>query len=959
MQSSYSNTPVSDSNVQDSPLAGFNPSLLERMNVDSSGPFQPPSDQNPPQEQNSTSHTRLRSNLSQPLIVGFERGRSTKPFVTQHGASLGFTVNSSPSEPLSNIKFSQPPDEIRASVVPDLRYPNSTVAGCTVHPQPAFVDRDASHTSQSPISRNLLPVSANSAPRFETADGTSDNSTVSLPSASSQHNGATFATEPEKVRRALENLFRLASVREERMSKQREIFDLRSGELSTFGAEASRAIQELQDKTEFLKQQAEEMRAQAEQTLQEASKMRDMADRLIASAGTIGVDTLGAKNHVGRQVERVGQLAQLAQNGFNTLTALRGPEKEKIALVQAEIAAQDLAERARRQQELQQQLERRKIEEQERKEAAKRAEEEQARKKAKEIEAARKRSFDMRRAEVMAEKRRAAEAQAQLIQAESERRIAYAPTPGSGSAVRGSNAPPSVSPGLIPKQPTELRVRVSPSLPKLPTGGVAKMEPPPTHPPPSPNKVKTAPTPVSFVPAQTEAGRAVNTNSPLSSTTLASELHARNVVEAPKQSHLNQATHDLAQEQRISERPRRSAPTSESHPVQVKREPFVEEPSVLQPLPDLGDTVQSQRHQQAAPVRTTSQDRRMDQHVPASSTSESRATSMHITQVEDHHLRSNPSERVPLQDDRRHTQDPSHDHVVPSRDGRAYRRQDSVLSDLSASRGPSSRSRSNSRSPYPRKRMRSRTPPRHGARYGGDHWVPGRPRVRPRFDDRRGRSWRPDGYNRARQGDDTYYRRRPPPPRRTPEYRSSRSPPPSPRQFRNERSPPPRSYRDRPILEYSQRFANLDSGIRGAEEYRTSVNPRHYDLTHEDAHRTTDEEEQARWQQQQQQRLMPSSSERDQTSTPSPRQRGIEIGLLDRINMNEADDRGYEGGRPPVGPTRGGPNSRRGMRGTSSSRGRGSAPGSTPVLLSRMTESTQHPTRTIPAPSLSDRLQQD
>jgi len=346
---------------------------------------------------------------------------------------------------------------------------------------------------------------------------------------------------------------------------------------------------------------------------------------------------------------------------------------------------------------------------------------------------------------------------------------------------------------------------------------------------------------------------------------------------------------------------------------------------------------------------------------------------MHVAQVEDHHRRSDPSERVPLQDDQRRTQDASLDHVVPSADGRAYRRQDSVSSDLSASRwdhrgrrspspissrGHLSRSRSNSRSrsPYPRKRMRSRTPPRYEARYGGDYWAPGRPRVRPRFDDYRGRSWRPGGYTRARKGDDTYYRYRPPPPRRPLDYRSSRSPPPSPRQFRNERSPPRRSYRDRQSsVEYdSQRFANVDSGKRGTEEHWTSVNARHYDAPYEDAHRTIDEE-QPTWQQQ----LVPDFSERDQTSTPSPRQRGIDIGLLGRINMSEADDRGRGRGRPPVGPTRGGPNTRRGMRVASSSRGRSSVPGSTPVLLSRMTENAQHSTRTVPAPSLSDRLQQD
>jgi hypothetical protein len=245
---------------------------------------------------------------------------------------------------------------------------------------------------------------------------TADTPALSLPSTSSEHNGAaTSSTEPEQVRRPVEHLFRLASLREERLSKAREVFDHRSGELSTFGAEALQTVQGLQDKTETLKQQAEELRAQAEQTLREANKMRDMADSLIASAGTLGADIVGAG--VGRAIERSEQMTRFVRKNFDWLANLRGREQEKIAAVQAEIAEQDLAELLRRQKELQ----RRKIEEQEKIEAAKREEEarEAARKKAEEEreEAARRRSYDIRRSEVMAEKRRATEAQAQSIQA--------------------------------------------------------------------------------------------------------------------------------------------------------------------------------------------------------------------------------------------------------------------------------------------------------------------------------------------------------------------------------------------------------------------------------------------------------------------------------------------------------------------------------------------------------------
>ena len=72
--------------------------------------------------------------------------------------------------------------------------------------------------------------------------------------------------------------------------------------------------------------------------------------------------------------------------------------------------------------------------------------------------------------------------------------------------------------------------------------------------------------------------------------------------------------------------------------------------------------------------------------------------------------------------------------------------------------------------------------------------------------------------------------------------------------------------------------------------------------------------------------------------------------------MNESDDRGRGRGRPPPGTARGGPNTRRGTRGGSSSgRGRGGAP----ALLFRMTETATRPMRPAPALSLSDRMEQD
>jgi hypothetical protein len=116
-------------------------------------------------------------------------------------------------------------------------------------------------------------------------------------------------------------------------------------------------------------------------------------------------------------------------------------------------------------------------------------------------------------------------------------------------------------------------------------------------------------------------------------------------------------------------------------------------------------------------------------------------------------------------------------------------------------------------------------------------------------------------------------------------------------------------------------------------------------------------EEQQGWQ-----RPTPSPSDRDRTPTPPPRlAEAAEVGLLDRIDMNQAEYRGRGRGRLlPGGVTRGGPNSRRGVRGgLSGGRGRGVESGSTPALLARMTGATNRGTRAAHAPSLSDRMQQD
>jgi hypothetical protein len=992
--------PTSTPLYPSTPLSGFkfssigqSPSLLQRMSDGPGAPYRPPqSDQHPSQEQHNTPHTRLRQALLQPLQISassVEPGQSVKSIPIQRENSLATTLQ--PSDPQNDVKTAQPPDQTRASVLPDLHYPGGTPEiespvsweSHVAFPQPVPMDQDTSR-SQLPDPRNLpsAPVTSGTGVGASVVDGATDGSAHSLAPASSQTSGATTPIEPEQVRRPVEHLFRLASVREESMSKRRETYDLRSSELATFCAEAVLAVQDLQDKIESFKRLGEETRAQAEKTLQEANKTRDWADRLISSAGTLGDDMLGAKNHVLRTVERSEQMTRFVRKSFDWLATLRAREQEKIALVQAEIAEQELAEVVRRQQELQKQLELRKIEEQQKKEAAEReeaerevlrkkkeeeAEREASRKKKKEeeSEAARKRSYEMRRAEVLAEKWRASQVHAQSLQAERERRALDASGPSSTPSARGSHPLPNASiPPTSNSEPTHgagISTSVTSSQVAVPAPSrspVARISEvpdivPPSHPLPSSHKVKAVPALVSFVPAQTEAGRAVNTDLPLSSTTLASELHMRNNVETSQHPRFNQATRDPAQEQVQPQMPRQAAPTVASHRVEVKRELSAEAlPATrVQPSPDTANTDQSHHHQRVVSFSTASHDGNMDQQLP---NLESNATPLHAAQTEDHQRPSDPSGAMSSSTD----SDIRPRHIIhdraPRADSRAYNRQSSVSSDRSlprwndrrSSSPPSSgerRSRSLSRSPpYLRKRMRSRTP--YEAR-PVDRWPPEPRRVRARLEDDWDRSRRYNGYDRGRRGDSPHRYRHPPPRRNI--YRPSHSPPP-PRHFRNERSPPRRSYRDRtPVGEWRP------------AEYGPSTNARHYEPTYEgvDARRIPEVEEQPGWQQHERQRHSPSPSEHDRTPTPLSRHEEVEIGLLDRISMEEADNRGYGRGRPPPDTMRGGPNSRRGMRGASSSgRGRGGGPGPKPALLSRMTESATRQARAAPATSLSDRM---
>ena len=923
------------------------------------------------QDRTGSSLSLSRRGLSQSQTTGappVERdGPINSTFVQNQPNALRSTpMFSTPSES-HNVKYPYP----RASVIPDLQYPNMVPDHDS---RPPFADQSA------PVDRGSLPPHRTSVPRSSAAvsvpggegglsNGVTDSPASPSASTRPQRSRSMASTEPEQLRQPVEHLIKLASVREERMSKQREIFDLRSGELSGFSSDASRASKTVQDQMGLVKLQAEELHAQAGQMLEEANKTREMADRFIASIETLYADVPNATKHVDHLVERSEQMTSFMRKTFDWLAALRVREQGKVEIIQVELAALALAEinRLAREQE-----ERRKAEEQEKAARLEEEEREAAKKKAEEEEeAARQRLYVAQRAAAMEQKRKALEKHAQTIQAErekAERDKGLADLSGSGSNVFSGVASEHTSNARLPTSVSLPPVVPNPIRSPVRGKGQVVASTPLTQPPPSPNKVKAAPASVCFVPAQTEVGRTVNTDSPFSSTTLASELHPR-IVESSQRPPLNHLTHTPAQDQMPRQEPRRMTPKLEQRPVEIKREPSVEEllatRSQAPPL-QTADMDDGRQQYLAISRRTPSQDRNGDQHNQVSSRPPSRANSMYVAQSEENHHRNDPSAPVPPeQASLTHSRTSLHGRVVQGTDVRGRTRQDSTSSDRSPprwndrerrSRSPVSSRRplSRSPSPYTRKRVRSGTP-RYEPRQAPDSWKSQRTTWRTRsewahpvVDRHRGRDRPFNDYDRERRGDSPR-RYHPPPPRRTADtYRPSPSPvPPSPRY---ERPSPRPGYRS-PSPEYeTQRFMGSDTQDREPE--RTNSNVRRYEEA--EVPRTVETEEQRRWQ-----RPTPSPSDRDRTPTPPPRLAEAEVGLLDRINMNEAEYHGRGRGRPPPGGVmRGGPNLRRGgiRGGPSGGRGRGVVSGPTPALLSRMTGAAIRPAH---PPSLSDRMQQD
>ncbi|KAI0266974.1 hypothetical protein BC834DRAFT_1032317 [Gloeopeniophorella convolvens] len=735
---------------------GQSPSLLDRMSDTPRMAFRQPSPEPlPAQDQPSPpppSQARSRPPLSQSTVASSAPQTETSKVIKAHVAHQSQSyvpAIAAPSTPPSAAApravpstipstapsavpsaAASPPDALfppidhaRMSAIPDLQYPQApSEVDNPLSPslaQSQHVPMEIDPPRPSRVAQHVrtgdpggVPVDAT-----DVADGligavSPVNGQSSTPSLTTR---STTSSEPEAGRRPVEHFLKMASMREDRIAKHREIYEHRTGELSTFSADAVQSTDAVHDQIQALKTLAEEARAQAEHLIEEGNKTRDFADRMIASADALCANVQTMKGHVSRSTERSEQMTRFEKKLFDWLSNLRAREEPVIEQIQAELAEQARVELAAKEEarlkELQQQLERRKLEERKAKEeAARRAQEEQEATKKAEVEAAaeaeRQKIYAEQRAQVLATKRRATERQAQSIQAEREKKAA---SRSHSSSVSHSISPGAVEQNSVAKTPT-------PAPPSQPTAAPisrsssSRNENAPSTPKPAAvsttSKAKLPPT--GFVPAQTEAGRAVNTDSPLSSTILASELQAQH-----QQAHFQGALSPLGPADAFQRS--QLEPLQTDYPMsEVKREPIAEEvplspihPLPLKPSPEaIG--IGNRRHE--PPPRSSSPGRTRSVRPSASSNSRPRGSSTNATRIDGQYRR----DLAPSSYDQSSSRYTSTSHEPR---GRPPRLEHELARVVQATKVPVFRfafaTRSRSRSPlpeYPHKRKRSITP---------------------------------------------------------------------------------------------------------------------------------------------------------------------------------------------------------------------------------------------------------
>ncbi|TFY76993.1 hypothetical protein EWM64_g7018 [Hericium alpestre] len=415
----------------------------------------------------------------------------------------------------------------------------------------------------------------------------------SLPSAPLPINLSAGAKNTDNLSR----LLKLTLTRHEGVPKIQKRFDNKTADLAELMAKAQEGTEAVEAQLNSLTKVAEMTRQQSDRMMQEALKTREFAERLYAEAEQVKLDVQKAKEQTkdaSKHSEdlfvfsrrlfvwlhelfvREGPLIEALRQEMEKLTEAEAEAAEEWKRRKAEAAAAAEARRVAEEQRLAAEKQRlaaeaeektRQAEEERRRAAeaafeAQRAREQRRLAEEERLKEEKDKEYQAKRAAVQASKQRAREAEAAQIRLAREQdqrsksgsaSMDVSPERAENDKIRlPSNTTPSVAtpkptPAPVPRiiVPTTI---AAPPASKSPTGLVSPHASLPPRPPPAviaqahKNESKNAETSsqktrkvsaMPFVPAQTEAGRQVNTDMPFGSTELARESLARKKDLAP------------------------------------------------------------------------------------------------------------------------------------------------------------------------------------------------------------------------------------------------------------------------------------------------------------------------------------------------------------------------------------------------------------------------------------------
>ncbi|KAI0044980.1 hypothetical protein FA95DRAFT_1574101 [Auriscalpium vulgare] len=505
-------------------------------------------------------------------------------------------------------------------------HPKDSAAGLSLESYQPHQDSASDRVPVSPIhGPSAITLSSNPPLSPERSTSLNSNPSATHLNTNSQFPLPTFETSPIRpdLIPSLSTLLSLIGTRGEGLPEIRSGFDSKASELSKSSASATSAVQVACDYMLPLRTAAEEMLTRADTLSAEAASMREQAQALKTTADNLEAALTRSRAEVGTVGEKAGLITRFMGDINDWLHARQMREQEptdriQSALTQYEEQQQRLAEEARqaeeerqaaavaqRQEEERLAAEARAAEERQRAEQERqRAEEERQRaeqERQRAVEAAERKIVEeeaerARHAEVEAEKQRLAVAEEQERQRvyEAKRAAVLASKFKNGSeslTPPTSSAGPTIRPTVshLPPAPAPLRISPANSVPPSSRSASASHSPVsisphaslpsrPDFPATSRKQKNAAP---GFVPAQTEAGRAVRIDAPFTSTTLASERAERTTAGTGADRKPVKSEVGIPQAQ---SKQQNAASSKTQATVHVKREPSVkQEPSAESP----------------------------------------------------------------------------------------------------------------------------------------------------------------------------------------------------------------------------------------------------------------------------------------------------------------------------------------------------------------------------------------